>query len=164
MLVRSFDLCLNCLTYSWVKYNLCFSRNSFYRSLLSPYFTLLMTCCGIEGAFLIWCPHVHVYKSSSLSSTMYFWYGWKAIFLIFTNGVPCPFRKLEDSEAAEQYCAEIGRPDAYMQLVSSISLWLIFFFLFLLSLLTKLRCFFNIPFAYSFDLLCVVASGCLICI
>ena len=27
------------------------------------------------------------------------------------------FRKLEDSEAAEQYCAEIGRPDAYMQLV-----------------------------------------------
>lgn len=27
------------------------------------------------------------------------------------------FRKLEDSEAAEQYCAEIGRPDAYMQFV-----------------------------------------------
>lgn len=26
-------------------------------------------------------------------------------------------RKLEDCEAAEQYCAEIGRPDAYMQLV-----------------------------------------------
>lgn len=25
--------------------------------------------------------------------------------------------KLEDSEAAEQYCAEIGRPDAYMQFV-----------------------------------------------
>ncbi|GMP91769.1 hypothetical protein CsSME_00042310 [Camellia sinensis var. sinensis] len=25
--------------------------------------------------------------------------------------------KLEDSEAAEQYCAEIGRPDAYMQLL-----------------------------------------------
>lgn len=34
-----------------------------------------------------------------------------------------PIRKLEDSEAAEQYCAEIGRPDAYMQLV-------ILFFLF----------------------------------
>ncbi|KAA3479123.1 transforming growth factor-beta receptor-associated protein 1-like isoform X1 [Gossypium australe] len=28
-----------------------------------------------------------------------------------------PVRKLEDSEAAEQYCAEIGRPDAYMQLL-----------------------------------------------
>lgn len=27
-------------------------------------------------------------------------------------------RKLEDCEAAEQYCAEIARPDAYMQLVS----------------------------------------------
>ena len=27
-------------------------------------------------------------------------------------------RKLEDSEAAEQYCAEIGRADAYMQFVS----------------------------------------------
>lgn len=27
-----------------------------------------------------------------------------------------PIRKLEDSEAAEQYCADIGRPDAYMQL------------------------------------------------
>ncbi|KAK9031032.1 hypothetical protein V6N11_032428 [Hibiscus sabdariffa] len=26
--------------------------------------------------------------------------------------------KLEDSEAAEQYCAEIGRPDAYMQLLN----------------------------------------------
>lgn len=26
-------------------------------------------------------------------------------------------RKLEDSEAAEQYCAEIGRADAYMQFV-----------------------------------------------
>ena len=24
-------------------------------------------------------------------------------------------RKLEDSEAAEQYCVELGRPDAYMQ-------------------------------------------------
>ncbi|KAK9137501.1 hypothetical protein Sjap_008095 [Stephania japonica] len=29
----------------------------------------------------------------------------------------CRFRKLEDSEAAEQYCAEISRPDAYMQLL-----------------------------------------------
>lgn len=26
-------------------------------------------------------------------------------------------RKLEDSEAAERYCAELGRPEAYMQLV-----------------------------------------------
>lgn len=26
-------------------------------------------------------------------------------------------RKLEDSEAAEQYCAEIGRSDAYVQLI-----------------------------------------------
>ncbi|KAL7174530.1 hypothetical protein ACSBR2_033720 [Camellia fascicularis] len=30
--------------------------------------------------------------------------------------------KLEDSEAAEQYCAEIGRPDAYMQLIPPPSL------------------------------------------
>jgi len=27
-------------------------------------------------------------------------------------------RKLEDSEAAEQYCAEIGRADAFMQFVT----------------------------------------------
>jgi hypothetical protein len=27
------------------------------------------------------------------------------------------WRKLEDSEAAEQYCAEIGRDDAYIQYV-----------------------------------------------
>ncbi|KAF3945705.1 hypothetical protein CMV_027944 [Castanea mollissima] len=26
-------------------------------------------------------------------------------------------QKLEDSEAAKQYCAKIGRPDAYMQLL-----------------------------------------------
>lgn len=32
-------------------------------------------------------------------------------------------RKLEDSEAAEQYCAEIGRADAYMQFVSVLPFW-----------------------------------------
>ena len=36
----------------------------------------------------------------------------------FSTNIHLPLRKLEDSEAAEQYCAEIGRPDAYMQLVS----------------------------------------------
>lgn len=29
----------------------------------------------------------------------------------------CVSRKLEDCEAAEQYCAEIGRDDAYMRWV-----------------------------------------------
>jgi len=32
-------------------------------------------------------------------------------------------RKLEDSEAAEQYCAEIGRSDTYMQFVSILSFY-----------------------------------------
>lgn len=32
-------------------------------------------------------------------------------------------RKLENFEAAENYCAEIGRPDAYMQSVIFLSLY-----------------------------------------
>ncbi|KAG6382452.1 hypothetical protein SASPL_157880 [Salvia splendens] len=49
----------------------------------------------------------------------YFGFG-DSWYIIKSDKEVCPFyfiRKLENFEAAENYCAEIGRPDAYMQLL-----------------------------------------------
>ncbi|KAL4628243.1 hypothetical protein ACB092_05G223100 [Castanea dentata] len=64
------------------------------------------------------------------SSPTYSWFrSWRQLVSwIYVINIHLPFRKLEDSEAAKQYCAKIGRPDAYMQMVRSQCLRLLFAF------------------------------------
>jgi hypothetical protein len=55
------------------------------------------------------CKNVYVYKEKSRVKSLL------AGPLVEFNIGKASCRKLEDSEAAEKYCAEIGRPGAYLE-------------------------------------------------
>lgn len=110
---------------------------------------------------------VHPYKFCSLTFLLVLLHLW--------------WRKLEDSEAAEQYCAEIGRDDAYIQyvitslqyllhggllvfLVHSLCFDLILAFLcWLISITSIISCIMTLVLS-SYSLHLPVNSGCWICI